>query len=200
MPHQYSRSELQLVVDELKAFIRDGFLADEVLSFYEDWLSDDRAMNPVTIRFNLQKIALLPVIENGLMAFLEYAEKKGIHLQLKAPTEELYCTADEAWVRLFFFRLFEKLLQKAPSEATIEIFLSEGDEKCLVEVLLPNKKQRPLPTDDYFKKHRITPVSETDSSEKIFPVFSGMMEDMKGELQYKFSREGPDYFRLKLPF
>lgn len=199
MPHQYLPSELQLVTDDLKALVRDGFLKKERVSLYEGWLSDDRAMSYVTIPFSLQKIALLPLIEDVLMVFIEFAEKKGILLHLKVPTEDLYCTADETLVRLFFFRLFGKLLQEAQPDNTVEIYLSEGNEKCLAEVVLQNKKQTNVQADDYFKKHRITPANDPGSSEKIFQVFSKMTEDMKGELQYQFSREGPGYFRLKLP-
>jgi hypothetical protein len=199
MPNQYSRSELELISDELEAFVRNGFLKKEALSFYEDWLSGESENNFFATHCSLQKIALLPVIEKGLMVFIESAEKKGVHLYLKAPTDELYCTADETILRLLFFRLFEKLLEEALSDTTIEIYLSEGNENCLVEVVLQNKKQTHIQRDDYFKKHRITPANDTDPSEKSFSVFSKLMDDIDGDLQYQFNREGPDYFRLKLP-
>lgn len=199
MPNQYARSELQWIVDELGAFVRNGFLIKEELSYYEKWLSDDMDTNLFTIHFSLQKIALLPFIEKGLMAYIELAEKSGIHLHLKAPTEDLYCTVDETVVRHIFLRLFTKLLQETPAGTIIEIYVTEGIENCLVEVVSQHKRPTVPQPADYFKKYRITPANELDSSDNTFPVFSKIMEDMNGDLQYRFSRKGPDYFRLKLP-
>lgn len=199
MPHQYLRSELQLVLEDIKSLIRGGFSMEEGLPFYENWLSGKEEANNFSILLSIKKMAILPVIEKGLMEFIEVAEKKGVRFHLNVPPEDLYCTADQTIVSQLFYRLFEKMLQEVSSETTTEIYVSDGNDKCLVEVVFQNKKQAHSQTDNYFKIHRITPTRETEHSENLFTVFSKMIEDMDGELQYQFNREGPDYFRLKLP-
>jgi len=97
-------------------------------------------------------------------------------------------------------KLLTDLLDTARQGSPIHIYVTDNDEKCIIESITQGRIINRQASDGYFKKYRITNPFHKGSvqTENVLPVYQHLAENMGGELVYSFTNEKGNYFRLKL--
>lgn len=199
MSQSFNRREIKAVTDDLKLFLSavNGTIGKlDYFSKHADALQREGVME---IAYDPAYIDLIVEVENAVISQVEKAEEKSISIQLHLSPASMMVHVDRLFFQQIFYRLFSDLLQVNEKKSIISVYFTDSDGKCIIELVSRAETQAAQASEDYFKKYRITNVLHAPAmqDENLLLVYKKMVEDMKGELAFVFSKDKPSYVRLK---
>jgi K+-sensing histidine kinase KdpD len=201
MPQLFNKQDIQAISDDLKVFLNAVKGSIDKLDYLNTHLPVVENSGKIEIDYRNENIDIIPEVENAVIFQMENYAKKELNIQLHLSPASYIVFADRLFLQQIFFRLINNLLEACENRSVISVYVTDGDEKCNIEVLNQKAPTGNNEVDDYFKKYRINnPVHTAKTTEgAVLPVYKKMVEDMKGDLSFSFDHEKQLYFRLKFP-
>lgn len=199
MPHAFNRREIKSITDDLKRFLSavNGPIAK--LDYFNRNAASLEKNGVMEIGYDPAPVDLIPEIEKTVTSQVEKAEESAIGIHLHLSPASMMVQVDRLFFQQVFYRLFADMLQVNKKGAIISVYVTDSDGKCIIELMSRAEMQAGRASEDYFKKYRITNVLHAPAmqDEHILLAYKKMVEDMKGELAYVFTKDKPNYVRLK---
>jgi len=154
----------------------------------------------VGMEYRYENFDIIPELEKAAIHNVPLVEEKKLGLQFHLSTSPVIVHLDRVFIQALLMKLVTDLLDTARQGSAIYIYVTDNDEKCIIESINQDGIINRQASDGYFKKYRITNPLHNGSAqaEKALPVYQHLVEDMGGELVYSFTKEKGNYFRLKL--
>ena len=201
MPHLFNQQDIRSVSDDLKVFLNAVKGPIDKLDYFNSIQPVTENEGGVALAYRPQNIDIIPEVENAVILQMEHAEKKQVCVLLYLSPASFIVCVDRLFLQQIFFRLIRNILEACENKSVISVYVTDSDDKCMIEVLNQKDPAAQNEADDYFKKYRINnPVHTAESAEgAVLLVYKEMIEDMSGELSYSFNDKKQLYFRLKFP-
>lgn len=199
MSRLFNRSEISMITDDLKTFLSAVKGPIDKLDYFTVKAADLERYGAIEIEYRFEHVGVIQEVENAVIRQVEAAEEKGTGIQLHLSAASLVVDTDRLFFQQIFFRLFSTLLETNERKATVSIYVTDSDGKCIIEAISQPEGSPGKVSQDYFKKYRITNVYHVIPAQQdaLFTVYKQLMEEMGGELMYAFVKGRTNYFRLK---
>jgi K+-sensing histidine kinase KdpD len=200
MPHLFNQRDIDNIKADLKIFLTVVKGPIDKLDYFTTILPELKRSGKIELEYRLAQIDMVTEVENAVIRQLEEAEQKEISIQLYLSPASFIIQTDKLFFQQVFFRLFSTMLEMMERKSGISVYVTDSDGKCLIEVIGQHKTSKPSSAnaDDYFKKHRITnALTQNIQQDVVLPVYKNLFEDLNGKLQYSFTKDGANYFRMK---
>lgn len=200
MPRLFNRREINMITDDLRIFLSAAKGPIDKLDYFTIKAPDIERYGAIELEYRSEHIDIISEVENAVIRQVEKAEENGTGIQLHLSAASLVVDTDRLFFQQIFFRLFSILLQSNEKKATVSVYVTDSDGKCIIEAISqPEGSSSIKGTEDYFKKYRITNVYQAISAQEdaLLSVYKLLMEEMGGELFYAFTKGKSNYFRLK---
>ena len=198
MPHSFNQQDIYVVSDDLKVFLNAVKGPIDKLDYFNTILPIVEKAASIEINYRIQNIDIIPEVENAVILQMEQAEKKQIRILLYLSPASFMVNADKLFLQQIFFRLIRNMLEACETKSVISVYVTNSDDKCMIEVLSQKDPATKNEEENYFKKYRINNPLHTGNN-PVLLIYKKMMEDMLGELSFSFNDEKQLYFRLKFP-
>lgn len=154
--------------------------------------SYDQPKGTVETRYQLQPTDIIPEIENAVIHFVAEAEQRSVRFQLHFLPAPVMVMIDYSIFQQVLSYCLSQILAAASIGAIVNLYVSDSEGKCIVEIVTRGQAPAAPVQEDYFRKYRITnPHKQVDSGAA---VYKRMMEDMGAELNCA----NPGYVSMKL--
>jgi K+-sensing histidine kinase KdpD len=199
MPRLFNRSEINMITEDLKAFLSAAKGPIDKLDYFTGKATHLERYGALELEYRFEQIDIIPEVENAVIRQVEEAEQKGTGIQLHLSAASLVVNTDRLFFQQIFFRLFSTLLEANEKKAIVSVYVTDSDGKCIIEAISQPEGSPVKGSEDYFKKYRITNVYQAISAQEdaLLSVYKLLLEEMGGELFYAFAKGKSNYFRLK---
>jgi K+-sensing histidine kinase KdpD len=199
MPRLFNRSEINMITEDLKAFLSAAKGPIDKLDYFTGKAPHLERYGALELEYRFEQIDIIPEVENAVIRQVEEAEQKGTGIQLHLSAASLVVNTDRLFFQQIFFRLFSTLLEANEKKAIVSVYVTDSDGKCIIEAISQPEGSPVKGSEDYFKKYRITNVYQAISAQEdaLLSVYKLLLEEMGGELFYAFAKGKSNYFRLK---
>lgn len=148
-----------------------------LVSNIEKRMGSEDTAGKLVLRYDSQPVPVKPLLEELLVSLL-LQQEPGLPIQLHVPPESISVQADPFFLKEVLMLIFHYLADQLRGEP-VRIYLTRGEENCIVEIEVPV-------------------VVTTKLSDSVITLCRRLLQDMNSELVYTGGGDAGTYFSLKL--
>lgn len=176
MRNRFYSKDPGVILNDLKLSARLPYETALVKNIENRIGAAETAGKPV-LRYDSQPVPVKPLLEEILVSLLLQRET-GLSIQLHVPPETTIVQADPFFLKEVLTLIFHYLADQFSGDP-VSVYLTRGEEKCIIEIEAPA-------------------AGTTKLSASVITLCHRLLQDMNSELVYTDGENAGTYFSLKL--
>lgn len=176
MRNRFYSKDLGVLLNDLKQAAPLPYEAVLVKTI-EDRMNSEDTAGKLVLRYDSQPVPVKPLLEELLVSLLLQREQ-GLSIQLHVSPESTSVQADPFFLKEILRLIFQYLADQL-SDEVVSIYLTRGEEKCIIEI-------------------ETAAAVSTKLSASVITLCQKLLQDMSSELIYTGGGDAGAYFGLKL--